>query len=560
MKNFSIRYQILLIPFFSMLVVCFVALFCARITCEKIDESHRLQLKSVTESAVTVVAALHAEAEAGRLTPEKAQELARAALRSIRFAGDEYFYAYDFGGKLVAHAVRPELENTYEFRDMTDANGVKVIQELIRVSRAGGGFVPFQWPKPGEKAPSDKLGYAAVFAPWGWTIGTGVYVDDVMSETWRSLISILVIGGVSIALVFLIGLTVARGIGRRIQSQAGRMMSLADGDLDSRSEEDGGRDEVAAMARSLEVFRQRMIENRDMAAAREAEQAARAQEAERIAALAQEFDAAVTTVLESVTAEAAALERNASGMSAAADVASGRSVTVAAAAEQASVNVQTVAAATEEMTSSITEIGRQVTNSAKIASEAANEVERTSGHVQGLAESVQKIGAVVSLINDIASQTNLLALNATIEAARAGDAGKGFAVVAGEVKNLANQTAKATGEIGEQITEIQQATGVAVSAIDGFSGIIDTINESSTTIASAVRQQGAATQEITRNVHEAATGTTQVSEAIAEVTQAVAQAGQTAQDVLQAAGRLRTQCDSLRGQVHTFLTGVRGAR
>jgi methyl-accepting chemotaxis protein len=218
-----------------------------------------------------------------------------------------------------------------------------------------------------------------------------------------------------------------------------------------------------------------------------------------------------------------------------------------------------VATAAEELSSSISEISRQMATSTEITSVAVSESDRANEMVKGLAEAADRIGEVVALITDIAEQTNLLALNATIEAARAGDAGKGFAVVASEVKNLANQTAKATEEIGAQIAGIQSATKGSVDAIDRITGTIQKINEISATVAAAVEEQNAATQEIARNVEQAATGTQEVTANISGVTQAVSETGQVSSQVLASAKALSQQSDSLRTQVDSFLTDIKAA-
>jgi methyl-accepting chemotaxis protein len=270
------------------------------------------------------------------------------------------------------------------------------------------------------------------------------------------------------------------------------------------------------------------------------------------------FEREVKSVVSSVAGAASDLQTTAQTMTATAEETSRQSTTVAAAAEEASVNIQTVAAAAEELSSSITEISRQVTQSAQIANNAQHEADRTNAMVQGLANAASKIGEVVKLINDIASQTNLLALNATIEAARAGDAGKGFAVVANEVKSLANQTAKATEEITAQISNVQNATKETVTAIQGISGIIGQINEIASAIATAVEEQGAATQEIARNVQQAATGTQEVTDTIGRVNQAAGETGQSARNVLAAAKSLTANSDDLKAKVDGFVRAIRG--
>lgn len=262
----------------------------------------------------------------------------------------------------------------------------------------------------------------------------------------------------------------------------------------------------------------------------------------------------VKQVTEIVASASTQLQNTAEGMLTTAEQVTQQSGAVAAAAEQASANVQTVASAAEELSASIEEVGRQVEESSKIAQNAAEETKQTNESVEELAEAADKIGEVVELISDIAAQTNLLALNATIEAARAGDAGKGFAVVANEVKSLASQTAKATGDIAAQISAIQSATGNAVTAIKGIGETISQVNEIATAIASAVEEQGAATKEIARNVQEAATGTQEVSSNIVEVQKAAAKTGQSSGQVLESAQELSKQAEALQDEMVKFLS------
>ncbi|MBV8537258.1 MAG: globin-coupled sensor protein [Alphaproteobacteria bacterium] len=280
---------------------------------------------------------------------------------------------------------------------------------------------------------------------------------------------------------------------------------------------------------------------------------------DNLAAAIKDFNSSSTEALGAVHKTAEAMQRTAQGLSGTAEKTSQQSSAVATAAEQASSNVQTVASAAEELSSSIAEIGRQVSESSRITSQAVDETNRTNDKIQGLAEAAQRIGDVVKLINDIAGQTNLLALNATIEAARAGEAGKGFAVVASEVKSLASQTAKATEEISGKISEMQAATGQSVEAVKVIGNTIGRINEIATTIASAVEEQGAATKEIARNVQQAASGTKEVSANITGVTTAAGETGSAASEMLSASQELAQRADHLGREVDTFFKRVQAA-
>jgi methyl-accepting chemotaxis protein len=354
-------------------------------------------------------------------------------------------------------------------------------------------------------------------------------------------------------------LYVGRNILRRIRGLQRSMQLLSDGDLDTKIPQSRQRDEIAVMADSLQIFRESMIEGRELSANQDKDRVAKTERASRMETQIAAFESTVRTALGSLQSSASSMQTTAQSMSATADQSSALVSAVASAAEETSVNVQTVSAGTEELSSSISEISRQVVTSAEIARKAVEEASATDTTMQGLADNAARISVVVDLIQTIASQTNLLALNATIEAARAGEAGRGFAVVASEVKNLASQTAKATEEIRQQIVSMQEVTTTAVSAIRNISSTIGEINDVTTAIAAAVEEQGAATREIARNIQHAAGGTSEVSSNIVGVSNASSEAGAAAGEVLNASDALRREADVLRSEIDGFLSNIRAA-
>jgi len=383
------------------------------------------------------------------------------------------------------------------------------------------------------------------------------FLESARSTFWTIIYATLAIS----SLAMLVSYLVARSaIVRPLKASVATMNRLAQGDLSVQTPEPRRSDEIGEIMMALVAFKATGLEVERMRAERlVTDQHAAEQRKADMNRLADEFEGAVGQIVETVSSASIELETSAGTLTSTAERAQEITTMVAAASEEASTNVQSVASATEEMASSVNEIGRQVQESARMATDAVEQARTTNDRVGELSKAAARIGDVVELINTIAGQTNLLALNATIEAARAGEAGRGFAVVASEVKALAEQTAKATGEIGQQISGIQAATQHSVNAIREISGTIEKLSEISSTIAAAVEEQGAATQEISRNVQQAAEGTQQVSSNITDVQRGATETGSASSQVLSAAQSLSGDSNRLKLEVGKFLDSVRAA-
>ncbi|MFT4115813.1 methyl-accepting chemotaxis protein [Bradyrhizobium sp.] len=432
--------------------------------------------------------------------------------------------------------------------------------------------------------------YQSEFAAWAETAQQSAALDAGMVKTFRELEPVMVevrsavedlykqadaaeaatrdavrlwmmiAFAVTVVVLAVVGFMLGRSISRALSAMVDAMTRLARGELSIAVPGSGRNDEIGEMAGAVEVFRNNMAEAERLRAEQsEADARRRAQRKADMQRLADGFEGAVGEIIETVSSAATELEASSNTLTQAAERSNGLATTVAAASEEASTNVQSVSSASEEMTTSISEISRQVQESARVADVAVEQAQRTNARVAQLTKAAARIGDVVDLINSIAGQTNLLALNATIEAARAGDAGKGFAVVAAEVKALAGQTAKATGEISQHIDAIQAATQDSAGAIKEIGDTIARMSEISSTIAAAVEEQGAATLEISRNIQHAAQGTSEVSANINDVQRGAGETGAASAQVHSAAQSLSRESNRLKSEVSRFLESVRAA-
>ena len=381
-----------------------------------------------------------------------------------------------------------------------------------------------------------------------------------LENTQKTVLMLLLAGGAAILLGFIVGgVVVARSITRPVRDITKATETLAEGDWNVEIPATENKDEIGAVARALQVFKENLIRSKELEEAQRNEQERQLARSQKLADLTSNFDTSVTEVLGIVSSASTELQATAASMRGTAEQTTSQSNTVASASEETASSVQTVATATEELTASISEITQQMSRSSEKSSQAVSEADQVQGKVDGLVEAAQAIGQVVELINEIAEKTNLLSLNATIEAARAGEAGKGFAVVASEVKNLAAQTKKSTEEVAAHVAKIQSTTGEAASAINVIKQTIAEVNEMTSAVAAAVEEQAAATQEISRNCEQAAAATQEVSSSITTVQTAANDTDGSASEVLNASEELAQRSTSLQQIVQNFLQDVRAA-
>ena len=557
-KLHSIKAKLLILQGLFLVAILMGGIWSATSKRETMVEGYRNSIQAVVQTSLSIMKSYDARAAKGEFSREEAQTLAKGALRALRFFGNEYMFGYEFDGTNVFHGVRPDLEGTRKLADFKDSNGVLVIRGLIDAARSGDGTLIYNFPKAGGTEPMPKLAYAAIYEPWGWMIGTGVYIDDVDAAFRATLIKTLLVTLAAALLLGLFGFRLVSRIGKGLDGIAHATDRIAKGDLAAQVAGADRADEVGALARSVETLRLSAIEAEDLrrrhaALEREAEEGRRA----TMRRLADEFESTVGALVHSVAESAGQLTHTSGEMSRGAEQTTRLMDGAARAAGTTSGNVQAVAGATEELAASIREIAQQIAESTTGSARAVEDVRRTYALIEQLDGVARRTVEVVDLIRSIAEQTNLLALNATIEAARAGEAGKGFAVVASEVKNLANQTAKATDDVQAQIAAMTDATSSVVEAMRGVGGAIETVNNVASSISAAIEEQGAATRDISQNVNEAAQGVSSVSDSLNLVCSHATATGQASAEVAAAARAVGERADRMLGEVSAFVARIR---
>jgi methyl-accepting chemotaxis protein len=544
----------------GMALVAITVLMIARaeLVAERTEKAH-----AIVDAVWNMADYFEHTADAGELTQDEAKKRFFAAAGAVWYEDHtNYLFIYDTETAICVMNTGNKPLLGKDVNALRDANGLPFATMMLDMAkRQGEGTIRYAFPRGSvDKTPHDKIAYVRGSAPWHLMIASAVYINDIDAAFWRMARTASAVIVTLMLLSIGIAWSVTRSVVKPLSGLKARMATLSTGELDAAVADTDRPDEVGEMARTVQVFKDAMIETARLRA--EQQEAERLQSQRRqsdMNKLADQFEGAVGQIIATVSAASTELEASASTLSKSSEQAQTVTNKAAAASAHASTNVRSVAAASEEMASSVHEISRQVQISAKIAGDAVDQAQKTDMRMNQLSQAAGRIGAVVELINTIAGQTNLLALNATIEAARAGEAGRGFAVVASEVKALAEQTAKATGEISQQINDIQSATQDSVAAIKEIGTTIGRISEISSTIASAVEEQGAATQEISRNVQRAAEGTAEVASNITDVQRGASETGSASSQVFAAAQSLSQESNRLKLEVGKFMGTVRAA-
>lgn len=520
----------------------------------------QLKTRHLVEAAYTVIKSAHDRYRSGEVSEEVAKRDALRTLSEMRYEDKEYFWVNDTRPQILMHPLNPALTKQDLQVDNPKLHTLFSAFSDTAKQHEQGGFYDYEWSKPGEDPNTlfTKTSYLKLFKPWGWVVGSGIYIDDVQAAYHATLRAELIKATGILAVLMLVSFLITRDLTRSLHTVCDNLDRLANGSTNVESSHTDRRDEVGDLARAFDIFKRNAIEKMRLEEESRQASAKRAEDRRQsMLELADRFDRKVGGIATSVQQAADLMQAMAASLSQNIQAATEQSSIAAASSEEASASVGSVAAATEELTASIREIAGNIARTANTTRDCAVEATASQEKLAALRQAVEEIDSVISAINGVAAQTNLLALNATIEAARAGEMGKGFSVVASEVKQLAGKTRQMTDEIANKVVNIKESASDAINTVDSIIRDITAVDQVTNQIAAAVEEQNVATQEISRNVQEASTGTGEVSRSITGVLRSGERSAESTEELKRSSDQLATQANELKLAVDDFLAEVR---